>query len=417
LQIGILKLHDNARRPMDKCPPEIHERIIAYACTDDGTTGCALSLVSKYIYEVSSPYRWQCIALPGYECILRFADLICNAKPRRPIYHLFLSDRRSQASAVQQYMEFERKFLPAFELVLAYAGSTLRTLSFFSDANLVDAATSLRRCLCISFPQLRELTLRACCTPGQLIGPYTLTCEIPNLVSLHLALLYHGFSSDGLQATQRLISFISPSISQLRFTMLDSRGSRRVIEVIHSELAESGIVPPVLDLPPSSSSDSLRVATAIPVTWDNLLPKTLELFVVRPSPSTNADCACCLGPRGDADSDVLRTLERMSELADKSRFVYITQRPISWRKCQLVSPLRVTGYNYVEAKCDWLERVEARAGCWQQRCGGLDDDESSDEGDRAPSSTAATLGEGEEEVRKPSRKLAKLKKVFKKLAM
>ncbi|KAI0802013.1 hypothetical protein BC629DRAFT_160810 [Irpex lacteus] len=392
---------------MDKCPPEIHARIVSYACTDAGYTGCALSLVSHYFSQVSSPYRWQCIALPGYDQIICFANILARSKTRRPIHHLFLSDRRSEL-VLSSTDDYETKFLSIFASVLQYAAPTLRSLSFFSDASFYYGAQSVSQCLSTPYPFLQELTIRACCTSSRLVGNQsgdTLPCNMPDLTHLHLALPYHGLSRDGLQATHNLVRSISSAISHLRFTMLDKWGSRRVIEVIHSELSESGIVPAVLDLPPSDW-DSPRTATASPVNWDRLLPDNLKLFAIQPSPTSTFYCSCCMDLRGDVD--VMRILERMSDLADKERFVYMERRPIRVRKCR-TDPMEVAGYGLIEARGDWLERIHGGGGCWRQK-----DDEDIDSMNaavaRAPSPDVLALRPN----RKPGRRMTKLKNAFRK---
>jgi hypothetical protein len=355
---------------MDRCPPEIHVRIFSYACTNDGTTGCALSLVSRYIREVSAPYQWQCIALAGFKRVIQLANEIRRVKGKKPIYHLFLCDRYSPPPNCYPHPDdhtaYETDLLPALFNILQYACQNLQTLSFFSDTSFYEGAMAVR-CLCsLPYPRLRELTLRACCTPRQLTGPRPgdrLFCQTPVLERLHLALPYHGFSSDNLQATHNLVQSISPTVSHLRFTMLDKWGNRRVVEVIHAELVASSIVAPVLSLLPSDW-DSRCTAVAYPVTWDRLLPDGLEFFAIQPSPTSTFYCSCCMDHRGDVD--VMRVLECMSEKANKERFAYMARRPIGIGKCH-TDPMEVAGYGYIEARQDWMERIEERDGCWKQK--------------------------------------------------
>ncbi|KAI0087773.1 hypothetical protein BDY19DRAFT_222670 [Irpex rosettiformis] len=371
---------------MDKCPPEVHWRIISYACTDDGYTGCSLSLVSRYIHQVSSPYRWQCVSLPGYDSVISFSRKLEKVHTRRPIRHLFLSDR-----------EFE---IPS---------RLTETLSFFSASVYDHGARSVSLCLSASFPLLQELTIRARCTTVHLAGDSpgdTIPCNMPNLTHLHLALPFLGFSRGVLQATHNLVWSISTDITHLRLTMLDKWGSRRVVEVIHSELSQSGIVPDAFDLPPSEW-DSPRVATASPITWDRLLPDNFQLFAIQPSPTSTFYCTCCMDLRGDVD--VMRILDGMSSLADKERFVCMARRPIQMRKCR-TDPMEVAGYGLVEAQSDWMERVQGDGGCWREK----DDDDVDSMGRTGKSRSPATpiLIPN----RKPRRHFKKqLKNAFKKL--
>lgn len=375
---------------MNRCPPEIHARIFAYACTDDGTTGCALSLVSRYIHEVSYPYQWQCISLAGFKRVVQLAAEIRKMKRKRPVNHLFLCDRYSPPPNCfphpEDHTAYELDLLPAIVTIAEYASATLETLSFFSDACFYDGASAVRHLLSVPYPQLKELTVRACCTPRQLAGPLPgdfLPCATPCLERLHLALPYHGFSSDNLQATHNLVQSISADVSHLRFTMLDKWGSKRVVEVVHAELAAAGIVARVLHLPPSDW-DSPSTAIAHAVTWERLLPDSLRFFAIQPSPTSTFYCSCCMDLRGDVD--VMRILECMSALADKERFAYMDRRPIRVRKCR-TDPAEVAGYGYVEAKQDWVGRIQEEAGCWRQK-DALDWDAESVSDRRRPASPA-----------------------------
>lgn len=364
---------------MEKCPPEIHARIFHYACMDDGTTGCALTLVSRYIREVSYPYQWQCISLAGFKRVVQLAKSIQSMSGRRPIYHLFISDRYSPPPNCFPHPDdqtaYDLDLLPALTAILRHAATTLETLVFYSDTCFYNGAIGVRHLLSFGYPHLRELTIRACCTPRQLASPRSGDISLsncPRLERLHLALPYHGLSSDNLQATHNLVRSISPAISHLRLTMLDKWGSKRVVEVVHAELAAVGIVPKVLDLPPSDW-DSPSSTVALPVTWDRLFPEGLRFFAIQPSPTSTFYCSCCMDLRGDVD--VMRILERMSVVADKDRFAYMDRRPIAVRRCR-TDPMEVAGYGYAEARIDWMERIGDGCGCWKQKdLASLEDDE------------------------------------------
>jgi hypothetical protein len=61
---------------MDHLPVEILEPIFRSACTDDGSTGCALSSVSRYVRAASAPVRYQSVALRGARQICAFLALL-----------------------------------------------------------------------------------------------------------------------------------------------------------------------------------------------------------------------------------------------------------------------------------------------------------------------------------------------------
>ncbi|KDQ49220.1 hypothetical protein JAAARDRAFT_74749 [Jaapia argillacea MUCL 33604] len=77
---------------LSTCPPEILERIFKYACVDGGITGSSLSLVSRYIHNVSMGIRYQSIALDGLTQMRRFMCLLETIPPNSArVRDLFLS--------------------------------------------------------------------------------------------------------------------------------------------------------------------------------------------------------------------------------------------------------------------------------------------------------------------------------------
>ncbi|KIM80549.1 hypothetical protein PILCRDRAFT_9377, partial [Piloderma croceum F 1598] len=68
-------------------------RIFHYACTDDGTTGRSLSLVSKYIHDTSEPYKLQSISISGADNAARFVLALRRTPPQhRRVTHLHISN-------------------------------------------------------------------------------------------------------------------------------------------------------------------------------------------------------------------------------------------------------------------------------------------------------------------------------------
>ncbi|EPQ54801.1 hypothetical protein GLOTRDRAFT_42902, partial [Gloeophyllum trabeum ATCC 11539] len=77
---------------MNKIPLEICERMFSFACTDDGTTGCSLSLVSRYVRDASRRVRLQSVALQTYQQMQKFCVMVENLPPRhRRVHHLLLT--------------------------------------------------------------------------------------------------------------------------------------------------------------------------------------------------------------------------------------------------------------------------------------------------------------------------------------
>lgn len=86
---------------MDTIPYELQAIIFRLACVDGGTTGCSLALVSKYIRDVSGPYRLRSVSLHGPEEIQSFLiSLGQTPEHLRRIRNLFIStQRRNNADA------------------------------------------------------------------------------------------------------------------------------------------------------------------------------------------------------------------------------------------------------------------------------------------------------------------------------
>jgi len=78
---------------MEHIPPEICGEIFAFACADDGYTGRALSLVSRYFNDVATgPFNYQSVAIVGHGQLVAFADLIGNIPlPFRRVECIFIS--------------------------------------------------------------------------------------------------------------------------------------------------------------------------------------------------------------------------------------------------------------------------------------------------------------------------------------
>ena len=77
-------------------PPEIFERIFAFACTDDGTTGRSLSMVSRSVHNTSISFKYYSVAITGPRQAVGFAELMENFPDcSHHVSHLFVSNRQS----------------------------------------------------------------------------------------------------------------------------------------------------------------------------------------------------------------------------------------------------------------------------------------------------------------------------------
>jgi len=74
-------------------PVEIHRKIYAMACMDDGLTGCALSFVSRCVRETSAEFRWFSIAVAGGRQVQDLHRTLSSVPAdKRNIAHLYVSD-------------------------------------------------------------------------------------------------------------------------------------------------------------------------------------------------------------------------------------------------------------------------------------------------------------------------------------
>jgi len=126
------------------CPAEIWSRIFSLACTDSGYTGRSLSLVSKYIQQVSMPYKYRTLLVPERQ----LRPLIYTLKRRpvgaRSVRHLFVSSGRWEKGEADnsKFFETDRNRLlsliaPSLQTLCIGSGPVSLTLPFTLPA-LVD---------------------------------------------------------------------------------------------------------------------------------------------------------------------------------------------------------------------------------------------------------------------------------------
>jgi hypothetical protein len=80
---------------------ELGTKIFSFACLDDGSTGRNLSLVSKYVHQVSKPVKLQSIVLRGFRPAVGFLSLLeATLEHHRHVYHLFAYEHHEPASGM-----------------------------------------------------------------------------------------------------------------------------------------------------------------------------------------------------------------------------------------------------------------------------------------------------------------------------
>ncbi|KAI0661989.1 hypothetical protein C8Q70DRAFT_889637, partial [Cubamyces menziesii] len=391
---------------METCPVELQLLIFSFACTDDGSAGRSLSLVSRAFYQLSYPYQWSSLAIRGYPQAVAFAKLLYSLQPTpfspprvpRAIHNLFVSTRPAQAAYDHIIVEPPLSWVGVLCSILRYAAPTLKTLSIVCFESSADCAAILSHALRVRYPALTELTIRGRCMIRRFPRPTPIEegasddnmpvddrrqsdeledseqeedkprtwQPIPTLRRLHIACTFQGMTL-GTHAEHTFISELAPELTHLRLSVLDLWGSKRIAEILHAECAESGMVDPLLEVwpsrpetplhDPSSSRSSAPaqdpdVQIAKRVNWDRVLPSagSLELFVFQPPPTEFLDfyCSCCMDVRGDRD--VMRVFEALARGSD-GRFLLV---PCRTRE----------GYGFSEALADWLGRMNGLQGCW-----------------------------------------------------
>lgn len=88
------KLNPNQATSMnsDQIPTEIWSEIFGHACTDDGTTGRSLSLVSSTFSEISRRFKYQSISIKRTKHVLHLAEILSAAPENdRKVKYLFIA--------------------------------------------------------------------------------------------------------------------------------------------------------------------------------------------------------------------------------------------------------------------------------------------------------------------------------------
>ncbi|KAI9462847.1 hypothetical protein BJY52DRAFT_1116043, partial [Lactarius psammicola] len=391
----------------------IHAHIFELACTDGGTTGIALSAVSRHVRTVSAPYQWYTLAVAGTTQTVRLAERIRalssvqtsadsekgKGKGTRggpEITHLFVSNRSASRARELRYQEMGATpdaWASAVRVLFAYAAPTLRTLAmmcydihvspngrlFFSD---------LKR---YRFPRLEELSIR-----GGFDTRLRDYDSVQGEVRLHLReAVAVASEADGeedggvggtawakydddeptLPALRRLhlaspISFdlflqrlrpLAPRLTHVRLSELLTF-DYDMARALHSELAERGIVP--ARLPRLRERQWSAEPRAVPVDWERFLPPpdALRRIIVQPAqlpPAPEELCGSCSGYyRVDDMTRLLREMAREALVPpgeDASVYVFLPPGP------------RHNAYGFEEGYRDWLGRAAGERGCWKEQ--------------------------------------------------
>jgi hypothetical protein len=89
--------------PSQVVPTDLWEKIFSFACLDDGSTGRSLSLVSRYVCEISKPFKFRSLAIRNLRQAEALPFALTHRDPiRQPVHHLFvLCDPEQMYPSVQ----------------------------------------------------------------------------------------------------------------------------------------------------------------------------------------------------------------------------------------------------------------------------------------------------------------------------
>jgi hypothetical protein len=172
----VLSRGSSPHSAVENCPAEIWGRIFSEACSDDGSTGRSLSLVSKYIRDTSKPYKYQCLFVEERQLRPLVTTLKKLPLEFRRIRHLFLSS--VEWASNQNIYGMDGEFFNTDKnRLLILVSSTLQTLEIGSfNAELY---------LAFQMPALLDLTVHGYVRLEQLPSRH-IVCY-PQLRRFHLA--------------------------------------------------------------------------------------------------------------------------------------------------------------------------------------------------------------------------------------
>ena len=338
---------------MERCSPEICAEIFRLACRDDGTTGRSLSLVSTYIHDASSPFKYQSLAVRGPHQTVAFAAVLehtpsaqrrvhdfsisidfrhpsvtrkiytdqndLSMKTLTKMYHLIRSFVPGWREMIEKEVGKEEVSDPARQLENEVSHAFLRILELISPT-LQSLSISFRDMKFPLFfsplPYLRELSIAyVCCSGGRDPVSDCALSSLQHLPSLRRLNLRHF---DPICTQRQLISHIArfaPEVTHLRMPI--GYGSW-----------QDG----------SAKNDPLWNGTEEPQ-----LPHTLECILVQPCLATGYMSA-------EKWSFYKSGLERFRQLAIIDSRVTVLQ-PAMWERAKLSEADQIDP--------DWLDRM-----CW-----------------------------------------------------
>ncbi|OSX61040.1 hypothetical protein POSPLADRAFT_1182201 [Postia placenta MAD-698-R-SB12] len=339
------------RIAVEEVPLEIWARIFCLACTDDGSTGCSLSQVSRYIRAASSEYRLQSIALAGIQQMRSFGDLLVNT---RSDYH------RVRYLYVSEFLVRQRSTVP-FDSEDMEPTGTHRPHDHSTDEDRTREEHSifvatLSRILWLIHPHIQTLTV---CLDRE--GPDTLfETPFPRLTELDIVFeVSRSFRSrDDVREPPRI-----QDLSSLTHLHLDNcahllaafRG--RVPRLAHLRLTEMNPLSSaqyVISRALSTQSESSITASRHPISVDLDAFPTLGRIIIQPPGDVHEGRGCCLAKLQDAL---------------KSTKIVLLKPEDPYNKLLLHLD---SGGRSARSKQEWSERTAGGEGVWKINTGDVD---------------------------------------------
>jgi hypothetical protein len=207
----------------DGVPAELWHQVFQYACVDGGQTGCALSLVSRHIRELSAGIRFQSVIIVDPERLnLLLRALKSLSGDERRVRFLFIGARQRWEKITPQMYQFGRadmriqlksegknqsyfqrapfsrddirKWRVVYTSVLALIAPHVEVLAVHIPRELLDTVFPAK----IDFPVLQELAFAYIQEADELLS-------LPLLRRLHVfgpatkAMIYSAIDIQGLQ--------------------------------------------------------------------------------------------------------------------------------------------------------------------------------------------------------------------------
>lgn len=233
---------------MNRIPLELCEKIVEFACSNDAATARSLSLVSRFIHDISKRFERQQVVIRRQDRMIAFADLL-DQTPEL-FQHLrsliicweaedIWQDRRCATERLQEETregeeaERRKKMIAkgekevegghAFEKIFRKVADRLEILEVQLDERVAGRVPGS-----VALPRLTDLTIHGLLPFGRDDTRILETCH--SLRRLHVNVDGKDTSSDNFED---IISF-APALTHLCFSGL--RGDKRSIRELESAL-------------------------------------------------------------------------------------------------------------------------------------------------------------------------------------